>query len=88
MKLALRIDGAAEETIEILTPAPDCRFRAGNLHTGFFARQGAADVPEEMRKVTALAAALHTTKRNGNGGAAPAGTASRWVEAGRSELLR
>jgi biotin carboxyl carrier protein len=27
MKLALRIDGAAEESIELLAPAPNCRFR-------------------------------------------------------------
>ena len=27
MKLALRIDGAAEDSIEILAPAPQCRFR-------------------------------------------------------------
>jgi biotin carboxyl carrier protein len=27
MKLALRIDGATEESIEILAPAPQCRFR-------------------------------------------------------------
>ena len=30
MKLALRIDGAAEEFLEILTPAPQCRFRLGD----------------------------------------------------------
>jgi acetyl-CoA carboxylase biotin carboxylase subunit len=70
----------------------DPEFRAGNLHTGFidefFARHDAADASAEMRSVAALAAALHATKRNGNGTAAPAGTARRWVEAGRGELLR
>jgi acetyl-CoA carboxylase biotin carboxylase subunit len=69
----------------------DPEFRAGNLHTAFidefFARQGAVDAPAELRAVAALAAALHATKRNGNG-TAPAGTVSRWVEAGRGELLR
>jgi acetyl-CoA carboxylase biotin carboxylase subunit len=67
-------------------------FRAGKLHTGFidefFARQGAADAPAELRAVAALAAALHAAKRNGNGAAAPAAAGSRWLEAGRSELLR
>jgi biotin carboxyl carrier protein len=31
MKLAIRIDGAAEETLEILAPAPRCRFRLGDI---------------------------------------------------------
>ena len=30
MKLALRIDGAPEELLEILAPAPRCRFRLGD----------------------------------------------------------
>jgi acetyl-CoA carboxylase, biotin carboxylase subunit len=69
----------------------DPEFRAGHLHTGFidefFARQAAADAPADLRTVAALAAALHAGSRNGNGKTAPA-TAGRWLEAGRSELLR
>ena len=30
MKLALRIDGAPEELLELLSPAPHCRFRLGD----------------------------------------------------------
>lgn len=70
----------------------DPEFRAGNLHTGFieefFARHRAADAPAEMRAVAALAAALHVSKRNGNGAAPAAASPSRWVETGRSDLLR
>jgi acetyl-CoA carboxylase biotin carboxylase subunit len=70
----------------------DPEFRAGRLHTGFieefFARTRAADAPAEVRAVAALAAALHTTTRNGNGATAPAGNGSRWLQAGRSDLLR
>jgi acetyl-CoA carboxylase biotin carboxylase subunit len=70
----------------------DREFRAGKLHTGFieefFARHVAAEPAAELRAVAALAAALHASKRNSNG--APAGTAprGRWLDAGRSELLR
>ncbi len=70
----------------------DAEFRAGRLHTGFieefFARTRAAEAPAEVRAVAALAAALHATTRNGNGGAAPAGNGNRWLQAGRSDLLR
>jgi acetyl-CoA carboxylase biotin carboxylase subunit len=70
----------------------DPEFRAGHLHTGFidefFARQAAADAPVDLRTVAALAAALHAGNRNGNGRTGPSAAVSRWVEAGRSELLR
>jgi acetyl-CoA carboxylase biotin carboxylase subunit len=69
----------------------DPEFRAGNLHTGFieefFARDRQGDAPAEMRAVAALAAALHVSKRS-NGAAPAAASTSRWVDTGRSDLLR
>jgi acetyl-CoA carboxylase, biotin carboxylase subunit len=69
----------------------DPEFRAGNLHTGFieefFARTKPSAAPEELRTVAALAAALHSMKRTPSSVPASAG-GSRWVEAGRGELLR
>ena len=41
-----------------------------------------------MRAVAALAAALHATKRTQSAAPAPANGGSKWVEAGRGELLR
>jgi acetyl-CoA carboxylase biotin carboxylase subunit len=70
----------------------DPEFRAGNLHTGFidefFARSQPPETGDEVRVVAALAAALHTTRRKANGGPAPAESGSRWLQAGRSGLLR
>jgi acetyl-CoA carboxylase biotin carboxylase subunit len=68
----------------------DPEFRAGNLHTGFieefFARHVQAEAKEDVTAVAALAAALHSAKRNG----APEQIAatSRWLTAGRGDLLR
>jgi acetyl-CoA carboxylase biotin carboxylase subunit len=68
----------------------DPEFCAGNLHTGFiqefFARSAPPAPPPELSAVAALAAALHTVAQS-----APAGqpaAASRWLEAGRNDLLR
>jgi acetyl-CoA carboxylase biotin carboxylase subunit len=70
----------------------DPEFRAGKLHTGFieefFARTRASAPPAELRTVAALAAALHVSKRDANGACPTGGAASRWLEIGRSELLR
>jgi acetyl-CoA carboxylase biotin carboxylase subunit len=68
----------------------DPEFRAGNLHTGFidefFARTAPPAPPPELAAVAALAAALHAAASAPS--PAPAAPASRWLEAGRSELLR
>jgi acetyl-CoA carboxylase, biotin carboxylase subunit len=69
----------------------DFEFKSGNLHTGFieefFARTPGRQAPPELRTVAALAAAIHSTKRNES--ATPAAErGSRWLDTGRSELLR
>ena len=70
----------------------DEEFRRGNLHTGFIdeflARSHAPEAPRDVPAVAALVAALHTMKRNGNGGPKNAPAASAWKEIGRSEMLR
>jgi acetyl-CoA carboxylase biotin carboxylase subunit len=70
----------------------DPEFRAGNLHTGFidefFARGAAAKAPCQLATVAALAAALHTLKRSTGPAAAAQTPESRWLAAGRSDLLR
>jgi acetyl-CoA carboxylase, biotin carboxylase subunit len=70
----------------------DPEFRAARLHTGFidefFARAPLAPPSADLRTVAALAAALHATKRPQAGAAAAPATGSRWLEAGRSDLLR
>jgi acetyl-CoA carboxylase biotin carboxylase subunit len=70
----------------------DPEFRAARLHTGFieefFRRRPPISPPEDFTAVAALAAALHTIATSGNGsGPAPA-EASRWLQSGRSGLLR
>ncbi len=69
----------------------DPEFRAGNLHTGFieefFARRTPPEPPEDVRAAAALAAALHTAARAPAGEARNPG-ASRWLDTGRSGLLR
>jgi acetyl-CoA carboxylase, biotin carboxylase subunit len=70
----------------------DPEFRAGNLHTGFidefFARTKPPQPPPDLTAVAALAAVLHTAGR-GAVDAPPAGASpSRWLDAGRNELLR
>jgi len=69
----------------------DPEFRAGRLHTGFieefFARTAPPAPPPELAAVAALAAALHAAAASAPS-PAPAAPASRWLEAGRSELLR
>jgi acetyl-CoA carboxylase, biotin carboxylase subunit len=69
----------------------DPEFRAGNLHTGFIdeflARRTPCWPPGEVRAVAALAAALHAASR-GAAEVARSAAPSRWLEAGRDELLR
>ncbi len=68
----------------------DAEFLAGNLHTGFidefFARVKPEPPPADVEAVAALVAALDSTKR----AAAPESRTSwsRWLEAGRSAMLR
>jgi acetyl-CoA carboxylase, biotin carboxylase subunit len=72
----------------------DGRFRAGDLDTGFIdeflARRGGGGRPSgEMEAVAALVAAIHTMERGArDGSGAPRAARSRWLEAGRNELLR
>ncbi len=72
----------------------DPEFRAAHLHTGFieefFARTPVREAPADFAAVAALVAALHTVrgKTVGEAAAAPSATASRWLETGRSDLLR
>jgi acetyl-CoA carboxylase biotin carboxylase subunit len=66
-------------------------FRDGCLHTGFidefFARTAPPVPPPELATVAALAAAIHATAQTA--ALAPAAApASRWLDAGRTELLR
>jgi acetyl-CoA carboxylase biotin carboxylase subunit len=68
----------------------DPEFRAANLHTGFidefFRRNKRPDPPADLAQVAALVAALHSARRRAD--AAPASPASRWLQSGRSDLLR
>ncbi len=70
----------------------DEAFRAGHLHTGlieeFLARQQRTEPPAEWEAVAALAAALESMPREGPAGPPSRNGASRWVIAGREELLR
>jgi acetyl-CoA carboxylase biotin carboxylase subunit len=70
----------------------DPEFRAGHLHTGFidefFARHHEKEAPDGVRTVAALAAALHASKRTESAGYASDAPRSRWLEMGRSDLLR
>ncbi len=70
----------------------DPEFRAGNLHTGFidefFARHRDEAAPADLTAVAALAAALHASRGKGRPGAASPAPASRWLAAGRDDLLR
>ncbi len=69
----------------------DPEFRAGNLHTGFIdeflARRTPHTPPGDTRAVAALAAALYTGSREASPGPGTAAN-SRWLEAGRNDLLR
>jgi acetyl-CoA carboxylase, biotin carboxylase subunit len=69
----------------------DTEFRAGRLHTGFieefFARAVSSEPSADIRAVAALAAALHAGDSKAADRPAP-GPNSRWLDAGRSELLR
>ncbi|HLK47453.1 MAG TPA: acetyl-CoA carboxylase biotin carboxylase subunit [Bryobacteraceae bacterium] len=70
----------------------DREFRAGHLHTAFidefFARPHQLEIPSDLAAVAALAAALESTAHTFTA-APPSGKgASRWVIAGREELLR
>jgi acetyl-CoA carboxylase biotin carboxylase subunit len=69
----------------------DPEFRAGNLHTGFidefFARTAPPAPPPELAAVAALTAAIHTNGR-ADAQAPAAARGSRWLDAGRNELLR
>jgi acetyl-CoA carboxylase, biotin carboxylase subunit len=69
----------------------DPEFRAGRLHTGFidefFARDVLPDAGDDIRTVAALAAALHAS--SSTPADQPAATrSSRWLDAGREDLLR
>jgi acetyl-CoA carboxylase biotin carboxylase subunit len=69
----------------------DEEFRAGVLHTGFidefFRRHSKPEPPADLEQVAALVAALHSLGRKQDVGAS-APLASRWLQSGRSELLR
>jgi acetyl-CoA carboxylase biotin carboxylase subunit len=69
----------------------DHEFRAAHLHTGFldefFARHNRPEPPAELAEIAALVGALHASSRR-NGVAQPAPAGSRWLQSGRSELLR
>ncbi len=69
----------------------DPEFRAGNLHTGFieefFARAAPPAPPPELAAAAALAAALHAAARP-DPAPPPTASASRWLDAGRNDLLR
>jgi acetyl-CoA carboxylase biotin carboxylase subunit len=69
----------------------DGQFRAGNLHTGFIeeflSRSAPGVVPVEIERVAALVAAVRELQKQRKS-AARAGATSRWLAAGRSELLR
>jgi len=70
----------------------DPEFRAAKLHTGFidefFARRREREAPTDFEAVAALVAALHRARSKPAGDGAPATQASRWLETGRSDLLR
>jgi len=107
MKLTLVINGR-EDHIELLSPAPACRFRLGNSEA--VERQASVESPQSgvysvlldgrsydayveetpagLADVAALVAALHTARRKPAAEPAACQPASRWLETGRSELLR
>ena len=66
-------------------------FRAGCLHTGFidefFARTAAPAPPPELATVAGLTAAIHATAQTAAQAPAASPT-SRWLDAGRNEMLR
>jgi acetyl-CoA carboxylase biotin carboxylase subunit len=70
----------------------DPEFRAARLHTGFieefFERRPPVSPPPDFTAVAALAAALHTMASAENGSEPRAAAASRWLQSGRSGLLR
>jgi len=70
----------------------DPEFRAGHLHTGFidefFRRSPARAAPAGLADVAALVAAIHTARRKPAEEPAASQPASRWLETGRSDLLR
>jgi acetyl-CoA carboxylase biotin carboxylase subunit len=70
----------------------EAEFRAGNLHTGFieefFSRRQPSGPPSELAAVAALAAALDHLKQDSRQTAAADNGTSRWLAAGREDLLR
>jgi acetyl-CoA carboxylase biotin carboxylase subunit len=71
----------------------DAEFRAGHLHTAFieefFARHQPEEAPAGVRTAAALAAALHASTRAASTPSSPSSARpSRWLESGRSDLLR
>jgi acetyl-CoA carboxylase biotin carboxylase subunit len=70
----------------------DARYREGDLHTGFieefFARRPETAPEPEMEMVAALVAAIHTMEKTSNSDTRPEQRRSRWLEAGRNDLLR
>jgi acetyl-CoA carboxylase biotin carboxylase subunit len=70
----------------------EAEFRAGNLHTGFieefFSRHQPPGPPSELAAVAALAAALDHLKQDSRQTAAADNGTSRWLAAGREDLLR
>jgi acetyl-CoA carboxylase biotin carboxylase subunit len=70
----------------------DAEFRAGRLHTGFIdeflARHEVPPAPPELRPVAALAASLYSMSRSAQSGRVADPAYSRWLQAGREDLLR
>uniref|UniRef100_Q027G5 Carbamoyl-phosphate synthase L chain, ATP-binding n=1 Tax=Solibacter usitatus (strain Ellin6076) TaxID=234267 RepID=Q027G5_SOLUE len=70
----------------------DPEFRAANLHAGFieefFARRREREAPAAFEAVAALVAALHRARSKPAADSAQAAQSSRWLETGRSDLLR
>jgi len=70
----------------------DEEFRAARLHTGFidefFARHRPEAAPAELRELAALAASLYASAPPRAATAAGQTVASRWLQAGREDLLR
>ncbi len=70
----------------------DEEFRAGRLHTGFiaefFERRRPPEAPPELRTIAALAAALDHLAQEPSAAPGPPDGGSRWLQAGRRDLLR
>ena len=85
-----RVDGIRTNIAFFQQVLEDREFLAGNLHTGFidefFARVKPAPPAPDVEAVAALVAALHSTRRSAPPDPRP--SASQWLAAGRSEMLR